>query len=124
MFGRGKLNGEHDMNLSSSSSYSHFNSSSLDVDRSISSLTWHESESLSREHVEDALEKSKDGGATLVLMKLRLEDIGEDGAEALASIGTENDDETSRIERCVARCRVYLNTSSTPRPESRSRITA
>jgi len=112
------------MNLSSSSSYSHFNSSSLDVDRSISSLTWHESESLSREHVEDALEKSKDGGATLVLMKLRLEDIGEDGAEALASIGTENDDETSRIERCVARCRVYLNTSSTPRPESRSRITA
>lgn len=102
MFGRGKLNGGRDMNLSSFSSDSHFDmSSSLDVDRSISSATWHESESLSRAHVEDALAKSKDGGATLVLMKLNLEDIGEDGAEALASVGMDDDDERSKIERYV-----------------------
>lgn len=101
MLGRGNLNGGQDLNFSPPSSSSPFksNMSSLDADRSAASSPWSNSESLSSRQVEAAFAKSHDGGATLILMKLNLADLGEDGAATLASVGKQNDDEKSRIER-------------------------
>lgn len=45
--------------------------------------------SLSREHITEAFQKSKDGGATLDLTHKGLTDVGEDGAEELANVGQE-----------------------------------
>ncbi|KAH8106781.1 RAM signaling pathway protein-domain-containing protein [Cristinia sonorae] len=50
--------------------------------------------SLSREHITEALSKSPDGGATLDLAHKSLTDVGEDGAEELATIGRDDDDGT------------------------------
>lgn len=73
--------------------------SSLDAERSSASSPRYKSESLSSAQVEDAYANSHDGGATLILMKLNLADLGEDGAATLASVGKQSDDEKSRIER-------------------------
>lgn len=48
--------------------------------------------SLSREHITEALAKSPDNGATLDLAHKNLTDVGEDGAEELATVGREDDD--------------------------------
>ncbi|KII89252.1 hypothetical protein PLICRDRAFT_110138 [Plicaturopsis crispa FD-325 SS-3] len=55
------------------------------------------STSLSLEHITDALAASPDGGATLDLTHKNLTDVGESGAEELATIGRENlvEDESS-----------------------------
>ncbi|KAJ3545621.1 hypothetical protein NM688_g5607 [Phlebia brevispora] len=45
--------------------------------------------SLSREHITDAFQESKDGGATLDLTRKNLTDVGEDGAAELANVGQE-----------------------------------
>lgn len=50
--------------------------------------------SLSREHITEALAKSPDNGATLDLAHKNLTDVGEDGAEELATVGTGNADES------------------------------
>ncbi|KAI0797614.1 RAM signaling pathway protein-domain-containing protein [Abortiporus biennis] len=47
--------------------------------------------SLSRDHITDALAKSPDNGATLDLTHKNLSDVGEDGAEELATIGRGDD---------------------------------
>ncbi len=68
--------------------------------------------SLSRDHIKEALQKSRDGGATLDLAHKHLTDVGEDGAEELASVGqeaeTEGDSTVVRYEvaasRSVQRC--------------------
>ena len=58
--------------------------------------------SLSREHITEALAKSPDNGATLDLAHKNLTDVGEDGAEGLATVGRENDgDDDSTLVRCV-----------------------
>jgi hypothetical protein len=52
--------------------------------------------------IADALAKSPDNGATLDLTHLGLTDVGESGAEELASIGREQGvDEESPLVRCV-----------------------
>jgi len=58
--------------------------------------------SLSHEHIQDALSRSPDDGATLVFMKLNLTYIGEAAADRLANIGKDSPDDESRVERCVA----------------------
>ena len=45
--------------------------------------------SLSRDHIIEAVKKSKDAGATLDLAHKGLTDVGEDGAEELANVGQE-----------------------------------
>jgi hypothetical protein len=74
----------------------------LDVDRAaLRSL--HETQkvslpptSLSSSHISDALHRSTDNGATLDLAKRNITDVGESGAEELATIGrTEAEDESS-----------------------------
>ena len=58
--------------------------------------------SLSRNHITDALAKSSDRGATLDLTHKNLTDVGEDGAEVLATFLRDSDDETdSRVARYV-----------------------
>lgn len=56
--------------------------------------------SLSREHITEAFKKSPDGGATLDLAHKNLTDVGEDGAEELASVGQ---DEEQAEESAVVR---------------------
>jgi hypothetical protein len=46
---------------------------------------------LSRAHIVDALAHSPDHGATLDLTRLNLSDVGEEGAEELASLGGGDD---------------------------------
>lgn len=58
--------------------------------------------SLSREHITEAFAKSPDHGATLDLAHKNITDVGEDGAEELATVGREDDDEgDSMLVRCV-----------------------
>ncbi|CAL1705031.1 unnamed protein product [Somion occarium] len=49
--------------------------------------------SLSRDHITEALAKSPDTGATLDLTRKNLTDVGEDGAEELATVVRETDEE-------------------------------
>ncbi|THV07960.1 hypothetical protein K435DRAFT_642682 [Dendrothele bispora CBS 962.96] len=81
--------------------------SSLDVDRSVlhspssRKRTSFPSSSLglSHGHIRDALARSPDDGATLVLLKLNLTYVGEAAAEELATIGRNSPDDESRVER-------------------------
>lgn len=58
--------------------------------------------SLSREHITEALTKSPDRGATLDLTHKNLTDVGEDGAEELATVVRDIDDQTdSTVARYV-----------------------
>lgn len=57
--------------------------------------------SLTFGHVQDALARSNDGGKTLVLMKKGFTDIGSDVAEELATVGRENSEDESKVQRCV-----------------------
>jgi hypothetical protein len=57
---------------------------------------------LSPGQIAEALTKSPDGGATIDLTHLSLTDVGESGAEELATIGREQGvDEESSLVRCV-----------------------
>lgn len=53
--------------------------------------------SLSRDHIDEALAKSPDNGATLDLAHKGITDVGESGAEELANIGQEDGAESSVI---------------------------
>ncbi|THH31152.1 hypothetical protein EUX98_g3038 [Antrodiella citrinella] len=56
--------------------------------------------SLSREHITEALSKSPDNGATLDLAHKGITDVGEDGAEELATVGQgEDEDSDSTLVR-------------------------
>lgn len=56
--------------------------------------------SLTRDHITDALAKSPDGGETLDLAYKGLTDVGESGAEELATVGH---DEQTGTESSVVR---------------------
>jgi hypothetical protein len=74
--------------------------------------------SLSRDHISDALSQSPDNGATLDLTHKNLTDVGESGAEELATIGREDlvEDECSvlRCGLCRAQC-TLASLSNNPR---------
>ncbi|KAI0082789.1 hypothetical protein K474DRAFT_1654962 [Panus rudis PR-1116 ss-1] len=55
--------------------------------------------SLSREHILEALAKSPDSGATLDLTHKNLTDVGEDGAEELATLVRDADENDSTVAR-------------------------
>jgi hypothetical protein len=55
--------------------------------------------SLSSVHISDALRRSTDNGATLDLAKRNLTDVGESGAEELATIGREEAGHESAVLR-------------------------
>jgi hypothetical protein len=59
--------------------------------------------SLSHVHITDALQQSPDNGATLDLTHRNLTDVGESGAEELATIGREDimEDESSVLRYSV-----------------------
>ena len=58
--------------------------------------------SLTRDHITEALSKSPDGGATLDLAYKGLTDVGESGAEELATVGQDEEAESdSPVVRCV-----------------------
>lgn len=59
--------------------------------------------SLTREYITEALAKSPDEGATLDLAYKGLTDVGESGAEELASIGLD-DEADANAESTVVRC--------------------
>ena len=59
--------------------------------------------SLTRDHITDALAKSPDGGATLDLAYKGLSDVGESGAEELATVGQDKHTGTeSTVVRSVS----------------------
>lgn len=78
---------------------------SLDIDRALERTSNRNgatspplsSTSLSHVHIAEALEQSSDNGATLDLTHRNLTDVGESGAEELATIGREDivEDESS-----------------------------
>lgn len=51
--------------------------------------------SLSRDHITEALLKSPDNGATLDLTHKGLSDVGESGAEELATVGQDTEEGSS-----------------------------
>ncbi|KAJ4488536.1 RAM signaling pathway protein-domain-containing protein [Lentinula aciculospora] len=55
--------------------------------------------SLNADHIQDALARTNDGGATLVLMKKNLTDISSDAAEELATIGREFPEDECSVQR-------------------------
>jgi hypothetical protein len=58
--------------------------------------------SLSHMHISEALFKSEDNGATLDFCHMRLTDVGEYGAEQLATIGREDSmEDESSVLRCA-----------------------
>lgn len=58
--------------------------------------------SLNHEHISEALFKSEDNGETLDFSHMRLTDVGEDGAEQLATIGREDSmEDESSVLRCA-----------------------
>jgi hypothetical protein len=57
------------------------------------------STSLSHVHIEDALKQSPDSGATLDLTHRNLTDVGESGAEELATIGRDIMEDESSVLR-------------------------
>jgi hypothetical protein len=60
-------------------------------------------------HISEALAKSPDNGATLDFTYLNLTDVGEDGAEELATIGREaGADEESSVIRYASPSRMKL----------------
>ena len=60
--------------------------------------------SLTRDHITEALLKSPDGGATLDLAYKGLTDVGESGAEELATVGQDEESETDNsVVRYVSR---------------------
>lgn len=63
--------------------------------------------SLSRDHINEALCKSPDNGATLDLAHKGITDVGESGAEELANVGQENGTDSSVI-RYAACYHIYL----------------
>ena len=63
--------------------------------------------SLTRDHITDALAKSPDGGATLDLAYKGLTDVGESGAEELATVGQ---DEEADTDSPVVRYALHLAT--------------
>lgn len=80
--------------------------SALDVDRPAALRSPHRNKrlsypgtSLSHAFIADALSQSPDNGASLVLHKKNLADIGEDAAQELATIGRETTDDESSVER-------------------------
>ncbi|KIK63550.1 hypothetical protein GYMLUDRAFT_57243 [Collybiopsis luxurians FD-317 M1] len=84
--------------------------SPLDVDRSVLPSPSSSSRkgvingppiSLNSAHIQDALVKSNDGGATLVLMKKNFSDVGSDVAEELAMVGREYSEDESKVQRWV-----------------------
>jgi hypothetical protein len=58
--------------------------------------------SLTSGHIQDALVRSNDGGATLVFMKKNLTDIGSDAAEELVAIGRDSSEDEGRLQRHVS----------------------
>ncbi|TBU65619.1 RAM signaling pathway protein-domain-containing protein [Dichomitus squalens] len=66
--------------------------------------------SLTRDHITDALAKSPDGGATLDLAYKGLTDVGESGAEELATVGH---DEQTGTESSVVRIALAHNRLTT-----------
>jgi len=66
------------------------------------------SASLTEEHIAEALQQSPDNGATLDLTHRNLTDIGEDGAEYLATVVRDSSlEDESSILRYVAATRCY-----------------
>lgn len=67
--------------------------------------------SLSHIHIADALKQSPDNGATLDLTHRNLTDVGETGAEELATIGREDimEDESSVLRYDPLRCVSQFN---------------
>ena len=60
------------------------------------------SSSLSHVHISEALLKSEDNGETLDFSHMRLTDVGEYGAEQLATIGREDSmEDESSVLRCA-----------------------
>ena len=58
--------------------------------------------SLSHIHISEAFLKSEDNGSTLDFSHMRLTDVGEYGAEQLATIGREDSmEDESSVLRCV-----------------------
>ena len=58
--------------------------------------------SLNHEHISEALLKSEDNGASLDFRHMRLTDVGEYGAEQLATIGREDSmEDESSVLRCA-----------------------
>jgi hypothetical protein len=91
--------------------------SSLDVDRAAGRTPQYPSRnngtvspplstSVNPVHITDALKKSPDNGATLDLTHRGLTDVGESGAEELATIGREDivEDESSVLRYNISRC--------------------
>ncbi|KAI8998457.1 RAM signaling pathway protein-domain-containing protein [Trametes punicea] len=68
------------------------------------------SQSLTRDHITEALAKSPDGGATLDLAYKGLTDVGESGAAELASVGQEREADT---ESTIVRIALSHNRLST-----------
>ncbi|KAI1794556.1 RAM signaling pathway protein-domain-containing protein [Ganoderma leucocontextum] len=66
--------------------------------------------SLTRDHITEALTESPDGGATLDLAYKGLTDVGESGAEELATVGQ---DEQTRTESSVVRIALAHNRLTT-----------
>lgn len=68
--------------------------------------------SLTRDHITEALAKSPDGGATLDLAYKGLTDVGESGAEELATVGQDDESITeSPVIRCVFQLYSYVRAS-------------
>ena len=68
--------------------------------------------SISHIHISEALLKSEDNGATLDFSHMRLTDVGEYGAEQLATIGREDSmEDESSVLRCTSPLSACLNTS-------------
>jgi len=61
------------------------------------------SSSLNHDHITEALAKSDDDGATLDFSHKSLTDVGEEGAEGLATLGREDVEDESSILRLVTR---------------------
>ena len=82
------------------------------------------STSLSHVHIADALRQSPDNGATLDLTHRNLTDVGESGAEELATIGREDimEDESSVLRYDTLSCASQVTPILTLTKQDCSRI--
>jgi hypothetical protein len=75
--------------------------------------------SINHVHISEALLKSEDNGATLDFSHMRLTDVGEYGAEQLATIGREDSmEDESSVLRCALPLSACHNTSRISPPLS------
>jgi hypothetical protein len=80
--------------------------------------------SLNHVHISEALLKSEDNGATLDFCHMRLTDVGEYGAEQLATIGREDSmEDESSVLRCALPLSACHNISQISLPLPTVRIT-